>query len=379
VTRFSALRSRVPQLDTSSPDKLRRDLGRVQGDLDQLLFAIQQSFVPRMQFGRRITANTERASCRLNFSEAPLVDTRDGSVRLYLPKATPKQAGLSCGFIKQIATSRIVLQPAAGALINGQSQWDALGQVGFHYVVWDGTSWWVREPTERVKRHALAPGTVGLWQMDTTDIEDSSGNGFDLTVETGTERYTYISGTLGGFYFDGSTALWYDVSESTLRLLGDMTFECLILLQAYTNGAYFFSHLAVGELEAENQLYGLSFTAAGAPALQWLHEHDAGLNELYTGTNSFMALHQLSHLAVTRVGGVVTTYLNGRIWGAPSAALAAPTGGSSGRFRLGGNNSTRITGVMTSAKLMSRGLSAAEIMAERNYCLGGAQGYIDDF
>lgn len=374
---MSTIARRPSRLDASNPDTLRRDLGRLHGDLDELIFALGQVYAPRWQLGGRYTAHTTRP--RLQLGRLHVVDTRDGSVRLYLPQLTTKDAGLACGFIKQVATSRVVLQPAAGALINGQSQWDALGQVGFHYVLWDGANWWVREPTERVKRHANTAGTVGLWQLDVQTMADSSGNGFDLTVETGTERYTYVSGTQGGFYFDGSTALWHDVGEAGLRILGDLTFECLVILHAYTNGAYFFSHLAVGETEADNQLYGLSFTAATAPSLQWLHEHDAGVNELYSGTNSFMALNQLSHMAVTRVGGVITTYLNGRIWGTPSSVLAAPTDGSSGRFRLGGNNANRITGVMASAKLMASGLSAAEVMAERNYTLGGAQGYIDDY
>lgn len=375
----AALRSRVPQLRTSNPDALRQDLGRAQGDLDQLLFALQEGFLPRLQFGRKVTAHTERASCRLRFGEAPLVDTRDGAVRLYLPRATSDDAGRPLGFLKQIPSGAVHLQPVDGQLINGLSSWPNVTRVGFHYIQWDGSGWRIQESTGRAQAHATTPDTLGLWQLNARSLEDSSGHGRTLTIETGTERFSYVDGTLGGFYFDGSTALWYNVADSALRLTGDMTFMSLFLLESVTAGAYWFSHTAAGELEAQNQLYGLQYNAVSAPTLAWIQENGAGVNSAGAPANNYMPVSVLSHMAVTRASNVVTTYLQGRRFGDPTAALTTPTGGSDGRLRLGGDATTRIRGVMSSAQLISRALSSTEVMAARNYTLGGAQGYIDAY
>lgn len=376
---MSAVARGAHRLDASNPDALQRDLGRLKGDLDELIHSLDQSYAPRWKPGDVYTALSSRP--QLRFARLDTIDTRDGSVRAYLPLAKPKDAGLAVGFIKQIATGAVHLQPAAGALINGLSKLESLTQVGFYYLLWNGSSWWVREPSARVQAHPLTPDTLGLWQLTQRSKADSSPNGRDLTVETGTERYSYISGTLGGFYFDGLTTLWYNVADAALRLTGDLTFMCLFMLEAVTAGAHWFSHSGsfASELAADNQLFGLRYHPTTQPTVSWLQESGAGVDAFKDFANNFAPLGQVAHIAARRTSGVVRLDLHGRIWGTVSAALTTPTDGSGGRFRLGGDSATRIKGVMASAQLINRSLSDAEVMAARNYTLGGAQGYIDAF
>lgn len=381
-----ALRTRVPQLRTSSPDALRQDLGRAQGDLDQLLFALQEGFQPRWQFGRRITAATARSSCFLRLNEAPLVDTRGGAVRLYLPRATTDDAGLAVGFLKQIPTGAVHLQPPGGALINGLASLENLTQVGFHYVVWDGTAWWVREASARVSRHSTAYQPLGLWQFSAaatgggTGMSDSSGHGYDLSLEAGTQRYAHITQTMQGLYLDGSSNLFLNSAEAAFQITGDLTVEMLFLhLAPAVNDTYWFAHGNAGELEADNVLYSLGYFSA-APTVGWLQESGAGTDRTGTPANVGPTPGVLCHWAVKRSGNVVTLYNNGHQWGAATTIAAAPTGGTSGRFRIGALTAgNRITGVMASFKLITRALTADEIRGEYNYTLGPSYGFIDDF
>lgn len=241
----------------------------------------------------------------------------------------------------------------------------------------DGVVAWSRRT---ISRHDTTHSPIGLWQFPGSGggvgLNDSSGNGFHLTVETGTERYTdFVPGTQG-VYLDGSTALWHNVSAASLRLLGDMTFEALFLLEEVTAGAYWFSHTAAGETEDTNQLYGLQYSAASAPSIGWIQESGAGVNAAASFANNYMFRGQPTHMAVTRASGVVTVYLNGRAWGTASGVLTAPTGGSTGRFRIGGDQATRIKGVMCSAKLIGSALTADQVKAEYNRTLGPMFGRI---
>lgn len=373
---MSSIARRPTRLD-ASPETLQRDLGRLHGDLGELIQSLDSAYAPRWKFDERVSALTTRPMLR--FGRLRLIDTRDGTARLYLPRARTVDAGLAVGFLKQIPSGAIALQPTDGSLVNGLTTLENLTQVGFHYAIWDGTAWWVREPAARVQAHSTSFQPLGLWQMTQRSLVDSSGNSRTLAVETGTERYTYLSGTLGGFYGDGSTALWYNTADAALRLTGDMTFECLFVLETVTAGAYWFSHTASGETEATNQLYGLAYNSVSSPAIAWIQENGAGVNSTYSGPSYFMFPGQLVHMAITRISNVIQPYLNGRVFGTASSALTTPTGGGDGRFRLFGDAATRIRGVMASAKLIGSGLTAAQIMTERNYCLGGAQGYIDDY
>lgn len=230
--------------------------------------------------------------------------------------------------------------------------------------------------------HAVGQSTLGLWQLrgvGVGQLTDTSGNGFDLAVEAGTERYTYIHKGLGGVYLDGATTLWRSAADAALRHTGDMTFMCFLVLHAMVNNGAIFSHANPGETANDNWQYGAYYGTA--PNLLWLQESGAGTDAHAVGgfpvANMFAPLHQVIHVAWTRIGGVVTTYLDGSLWGSVSGALTTPTGGTAGRFRLFGDGSAnRLTGVMASARLQAVGLTPTQIKAERNRAFGDAFGRI---
>src|ERR1700733_858646 len=76
-----------------------------------------------------------------------------------------------------------------------------------------------------IHRHDTTYSPVGLWQLNGT-LNDTSGNGFNLTVESGTARYADM---LPGFqsFLVSATRLVYNTSGTSLAITGDMTVECL--------------------------------------------------------------------------------------------------------------------------------------------------------
>jgi hypothetical protein len=262
-------------------------------------------------------------------------------------------------------------------LINTFSTWSGMTQIGMHEIWWDGSAWWVKEPGVRIRRHGLEHQPLGLWQPSSVNfLEDFSGNGRDLTVEAGTELYGFLHPSLSGFKFDGSTSLIYNVDDTGLRITGDITLEFLFMLQGTANNAVFMSHMALGENEAENHLYCLKFGTL--PALVWFTESGAGTDATSNLGSSTVQLYQLMHVAAVRSSGVIYLYLNGELANTPGSALTTPTGGSSGRLRIGADaGGNYITGIGTSFKVIGSALSAAQVAAEYNRTLGPAFGFFD--
>jgi hypothetical protein len=365
------------QLDTSTPEVLKRDLGRLVESIDEMFGSLGSFFRERLYRDRIISVGDTRPG--LKFGALSLVDTGGGNVTLYLPKALKSDAGRVLGFVKRYANNHVNLQTTDGSLINGfYDRIEGMPQLGVHELLWDGSGWWIREPAARIRSHDLRHEPVGLWGFGAGSLVDSTANGFDLTVETGTERYAYISPTLLGFQFDGSTSLWYDVSEATLRLLGDMTFECLWMQDDAVNSGGFISHEAAGETEATNCLYLLQ-TGGTYPSLAWFSESGLGVNASYTSTYGHPTRGALCHLAVTRTSNVIQFYVNGRPYGNASTALVTPTGGADSRLRLGSTLAVRSKGIMASAKLIASALTAAQIRAEYQLCMGWSFGYLNEF
>lgn len=373
MSRLSSLR----RLDTRDPDVAARDQGRLVQELDGMFRQLDSRYGERLYRGDRIiTPDTERPF--LKFGELPLVDTSTGNVRVYLPRGKASDAGRVLGFVKRFSNRDVTVHTTDGSFINAHySYYDNLCQTGIHEFLWDGSGWWFREPYARVRPHTTRHEPVGLWDFGAGTLADSGVNDFDLTVETGTERYAYLAPNLLGFQFDGSTSLWYDVSESKLQLTGDMTFECLWVMHAVVNSAALVSHEASGETEATNCLY--LFGTQTFPALQWFSESGGGVNASFVSGYGHPTIGLLTHYAVTRSSNVVQIYVNGRIYGAASSALVTPTGGTDGRLRIGSSLLVRANGIMGSAKLIGTALTAAQIRAEYNHCLGGAYGYLNEF
>jgi hypothetical protein len=372
--------SKHRQLRTDTPENGAEDQGRLIHSLDGMFRSLSSTFVERWK--RRpetVTASSNRPT--LKWGELTVVDptgSTTGELMLYLPRAKPSDAGRRIQFVKKYISGLAVrLVPADGSLINTFPSWGGMFQAGLHEIWWDGEAWWVKEPGARILRHGLEHQPLGLWQFNSVNgATDFSGHGRDLTVESGAAQYAYLHPSITGFRFNGATTLWYNVADADLRILGALTFEALLLVQAEANDAVFFAHNAPGETEDTNQIYGLRYGTA--PTAQWRHETTAAADATANLLVPFTVLHSLIHLAVTRdSSNVVRIYINGRLSGT-SAALAPAVDGSTGRFLIGGlAGGAYTTCVMTSAKLIGRALSGEEVAGEYNRTMGPAFGFID--
>ncbi len=231
------------------------------------------------------------------------------------------------------------------------------------------------KPGINARQHDTTHSPVGLWQLD-GGLTDSSGNGFTLTVEAGTERYAQLPGGIQGFFFDAATNLVRSAAEATLLILGDMTIECLCEWidspppTAPNFNTVIVSHVGThgSSTEANNAVYRLG--AAPTPGLRYFAESGAGSSILHDSVDG--VAQSLQHLAMVRSSDEITFYVNGGAIAATSSGLATPTGGGSGRFRLGASEGLNVPvkAVISSVKLIASALTAQQIADEYGRTLG---------
>lgn len=224
-----------------------------------------------------------------------------------------------------------------------------------------------------VQPHNTTHNPVGLWQFN-GNLNDSSGNGFTLTVETGEISYAQILPGLVGVNLAplaSTTRLVHSTFQSALAITGDLTIECVLLLTAYTTTLrWLVSHDNNSDAEADNTLYAVDLMSElpNPGRLKFFTENGAGIDSSY----EILDKPPLGpcHFAVTRASNVIQFYLNGRTLGAASSPLVTPTGGANGRFRVGGNPMNSPPAIVSSLKICNTALSAAQIANEYNRTLG---------
>jgi hypothetical protein len=104
--------------------------------------------------------------------------------------------------------------------------------------------------------------------------------------------------------------------------------------------------------------------------LQWLSESGAGVNFNYQITDRNPLY--ICHFAVTRVSNVIQFYINGRTLGPPSGVGATPDGGTNSIFRVGDNTNSAPFCALASLKIVPSGLTAAQVLQEARFTIGGA-------
>ena len=224
---------------------------------------------------------------------------------------------------------------------------------------------------------------VGLWNFHLGAIvgaKDYSGNGRDLTLESGTARYSHIAPALGGLVLDGSSNYYFPTPTADFQIIGDMTVLALVVMNDLPPAGpaqpnYLAScSVAPGGTSATNHPFDFGWTIAGGG--QWFSKHGANITDGYA-IDSFAARSVLSLVGATRTSNSIQFWNNGRALGAPGV-LTAPDGGGSALLRIGANStaSTQVRAVVASVGLYNTAFSAAQMVERYNYCLGRSGGFI---
>lgn len=240
--------------------------------------------------------------------------------------------------------------------------------VAVEEVIWTGAP---------VQYHDSTFSPVGLWQFNET-FNDTSGNAFNLTAETGTVAYGDIFPGVKGVILDGVTTLVYNTSTATLGRTGDITIEMLLNLNAYTASKFLvsYSNSSSGG-STTNALYAIEMLNTGSTEFTFMQENGSNSASRTSTFTNRPTLDTLCHLAVTRTSDVIKVYLNG-VLVETSSALTTATGGGSSVFRVGSHSSrgSAPACVIASLKVVASALTGTQIAQEYNLTLGRYYGEI---
>ena len=210
------------------------------------------------------------------------------------------------------------------------------------------------------KKLGLNHDPVALYLFD-DNISDSSGNGLDLSVGAGAERYTNVNG-LRSAKFDSTNYFRYTPGSSALEITGDITIQFLLTTDGLVGTSYMISFAGGGDAENVNSLYACR-GAAGTENYSWFSESGAGVDASFGGFEA-SGNQNLHHLTYVRESDIVTLYIDGISRGS-SGTLATPTGGTSSFLDVGAFDGGSIyRGTMACLKIVNSALTAAQVYAE---------------
>lgn len=213
--------------------------------------------------------------------------------------------------------------------------------------------------------------SVGLWQFD-GNLNDSSGGSNNLSMSTGTVRYTDLfpgidatnGGGLRGLLLDGSTVVGLSSSVGTFQITGNLTIEFIVTLGMPPGStSYLFSHGASGESAGANYLYSLRVLSTNQ--LSYFAEHSSG-TDIQFDSAACLCTGEPTHVAMVRSSNQVSLYMNGLLVGAASSGLSAPTSGTSGKLKIGGDavDGQRAVAAISSFKIINSALSSGQVLDE---------------
>lgn len=226
---------------------------------------------------------------------------------------------------------------------------------------------------------------VGLWWFD-GDLTDQAGSE-DLSVGLGTLQYTsgHEHGRLAARFRDNQLRLiGSDPASANLRVQGDVTVEIVCMfdttvgVDSYGTDLFGCANSASLSDAAHNDLYMLYLdNQAGQIVPGFFWEYGSG-SFAVCASDTRLALGQWYHIVGVREsegGGLSTArlYLNGVLI-KEVTGLADAVDGSSGRIISGRdlNNSGQgwLGGILSSAKVVNRALTAREVLWEYQYVAG---------
>jgi hypothetical protein len=303
------------------------------------------------------------------------------------------------------ATSTIRVNGAATYAVSGPyaaavfvptstTEWTVLsdnlprGSQAERFLIWDQdtSSWSAGSTAPRTLDTTYDP--VALYQFNRgapNGVNDQSGNGFNLAPEAGIARYTWMHPGMQGYLFDGSNGLIYNTAEASLARTGEMSAIYICTIQQFPGSEQvLLTHEAAGETEATNVLYSHRFRNAIGDQfiLTYQHEHSAGVDVAFNLGSAWAFPNVITMFGFSRVDNgngtvTITHYNQGFHWATSTAtAVTKPSGGSSGRLRIGrGAGGLQFTGLMMAAAIYPTALTAEQHRERFNYCLGRAFGH----
>lgn len=208
---------------------------------------------------------------------------------------------------------------------------------------------------------------AGLWHFNGS-LADSSGNSRTFTVDAGSAVYAELWPGFKGIDLNGLTRLVQ--TDAAFRILGDVTYEMVCVLNATPNGLALFAQQDAGETLATNTSAQVSLAATRL--LTWTSEHSTGIDDTYALTAAALPPPGVPfHYAVTRTANVVQHYVNGVAHGPASSALTAPDGGTTSKLSLGGGVTTLGAAFLCAEfKVIASGLNSTQVAAEAERSIG---------
>jgi hypothetical protein len=227
-------------------------------------------------------------------------------------------------------------------------------------------TWEVIPPGVQISKFPNDLDPFALYNFE-GNLLDTSGNGRDLTA--GASNYIDIfPGFVGREINSGAPATRND---QAFNLPGDITILSMIQANDYV-GANVLAFRGIGGTQALNYIYSFG-PYAGTRQLQFFSETGIGVGTTFNGTlRQLPFIHNLVWLGMTRIGGVVQYWINGRKNGVPSGVIATPNGGTSSVLITGEVGE----GAIGAIKFWDRGLSDAEMAQQYNVTMGRVFGEV---
>lgn len=223
-----------------------------------------------------------------------------------------------------------------------------------------------------IVRHTADASTVGLWQLD-GNVNDTSGNAFNLSTLAGTVRYTDIWPGARGLLLDGATRIGRTIHDNALALTGDYTISCLLRFIKFTTGALVSYDAVPNGNSNTNILYSIGFNNN---VFVIYHRASSGPVLDIASVFPLCPPRRLCALTVTRASNVARVYTNGRKV-AEGAVVTAPTDGSTCKFTIGfATADPAPMCVLSSLRVNNTAKSDAQVKADYNSTLGATFGML---
>ncbi len=234
-------------------------------------------------------------------------------------------------------------------------------------------------PLENLGKLDTTHAPAGLWLFD-NNLNDSSGNGFDLT---GAPSYTTEARDKRVGAIFGTTPWTRPARDAALSIIGALTIEAVVTVAFSSPSTMTVCSIGnPGETEADNSVYyamiGSSILGASDKKMTLLWESGAGVNRSVTSATEVVPVGIPCHLVWTRSAdavAIVNMYVNGV--NIHNGSAAAATGGTAATclLRVGTNSAIADPigrgSVLTSLKIIAAELTPAQVVAEYNRVLGG--------